>query len=150
MISHSDRSIANRMTSDLQQSQTAQIALPPSAPIDVPPLTPSERLPLIAHTLREARVAIAELRYEGRGGTCGFVTEFHDPHRIRSLTSLIDERIAQQLTGVFWQMVLRRQPAWSDNAGSFGVVTWDLKTDRLRHVHHQRVPQLNTSTVEGL
>ncbi len=149
MNSHTDRSIANRMTSDRHQSPKGETAQPPPALTDAPPISPSERLPLIAHTLREARVAIAELRYEGRGGTGGFVTEFHDPHRIKTLGHLIDERITQQLTGVFWQMVLRRQPAWSDNAGSFGVVTWDLKTDRLRHVHHQRVPTLNTSTVEG-
>jgi hypothetical protein len=122
--------------------------IPP--PIDASPIAPSERLPLIAHTLREAHVAIAELRYEGRGGSGGFVTEFHDLHRIKTLGSLIDERIIQQLTGIFWHMVLRRQPTWSDNAGSFGVVTWDLKADRVKHVHHQRVPTINTSTVEGL
>lgn len=149
MSSHSDRLISNRATSDPHQSPKVGIAGAPPVPIDGPPISPSERLPLIAHSLREAHVAIAELRYEGRGGTGGFVTEFHDLHRLKSLGSLIDERIAQQLTGVFWQMVLRRQPAWSDNAGSFGVVTWDLKTDRLRHIHHQRVPQLNTSTVDG-
>jgi hypothetical protein len=148
MSSHSDRLISNRTTSGLHQSGKADPT--PAPPIDVPPTSPSERLPLIAHTLREARVATAELRYEGRGGSGGFVTEFHDLHRIKTLGSLIDERIIQQLTGVFWQMVLRRQPTWSDNAGSFGVVTWDLKADRVEHVHYQRVPTINTSTVEGL
>src|ERR1700731_379137 len=49
------------------------------------PIAPSQRLPLIAHTLREARVAIAELRYEGRGGLGGFITELHDRHRMTTL-----------------------------------------------------------------
>ena len=149
MSSHSDRLISDRTTSALHQSTITGAPSASPLPIDVPPISPSERLPLIAHTLREARVAIAELRYEGRGGSGGFVTEFHDSHRIKSLGPLIEERIVQQLTGVFWQLVLRRQPTWNHDAGSFGVVTWDLRTDRLSHVHHQRVPQLNTSTVEG-
>ena len=68
---------------------------------DAAPIAPSQRLPLIAHTLREARVAIAELRYEGRGGIGGFITEFHDRHRLKSLSQSVDERIAQQLTGFF-------------------------------------------------
>jgi len=105
MSSHSDRLISDRTTPALHQSPKAGIACAPP-PIDAPPISPSERLPLIAHTLREARVAIAELRYEGRGGSGGFVTEFHDSHRIKSLGPLIEERIAQQLTGVLWQLVL--------------------------------------------
>ena len=114
------------------------------------PIAPSQRLPLIAHTLREARVAIAELRYEGRGGLGGFITELHDRHRLKSLGHLIDQPIAQQLTGFLWQLVLRRQPSWNDRAGSFGVVTWNLKTDLIRHVHHQRIMEVKTTLVEGL
>ena len=114
------------------------------------PIAPSQRLPLIAHTLREARVGIAELRYEGRGGMGGFITEFHDRHRLKSLSHSIEERIAQQLTGFLWQLVLRRQPNWNDHAGSFGVVTWDLKTDLIRHVHHQRIVEVKTTLIEGL
>ncbi len=120
------------------------------AGVDAAPIAPSQRLPLIAHTLREARVAIAELRYEGRGGMGGFITEFHDRHRQKSLSYSIDERIAQQLTGFFWQLVLRRQPSWNDHAGSFGVVTWDLKTDLIRHVHHQRHVEVKTTAIDGL
>ena len=114
------------------------------------PIAPSQRLPLIAHTLREARVAIAELRYEGRGGLGGFITEFHDRHRLTTVGHSVDQRIAQQLTGFLWQLVLRRQPRWNENAGSFGVVTWDLKTDLIRHAHHQRIVEVKTSLIEGL
>ena len=113
-------------------------------------IAPSQRLPLIAHTLREARVAIAELRYEGRGGLGGFITEFHDRHRLKSLGQSVDDRITQQLTGFLWQLVLRRNPGWNENAGSFGVVTWDLKSDLIRHVHHERSLQVKTSLIEGL
>jgi len=111
------------------------------------PIAPSQ---LIAHTLREARVAIAELRYEGRGGLGGFITEFHDRHRLTTLGHSVDQRIAQQLTGFLWQLVLRRQPSWNENAGSFGAVTWDLKTDLIRHVHHRRIVEVKTSLIEGL
>jgi hypothetical protein len=114
------------------------------------PIAPSQRLPLIAHTLREARVAIAELRYEGRGGLGGFITELHDRHRLKTLGHSVDERTVQQLTGFLWQLVLRRQPSWNENAGSFGVVTWDLKTDLIRHVHHRRIVEVKTSLIEGL
>jgi hypothetical protein len=120
------------------------------AQMDAAPIAPSQRLPLIAHTLREARVAIAELRYEGRGGMGGFITEFHDRHRQKSLSRSFDEHVAQQLTGFLWQLVLRRNPSWSDSAGSFGVVTWNLKTDLIRHVHHQRIMEVKTTLVEGL
>ena len=130
--------------------ETCATRAPEWASSDAPPISPSERLPLIAHTLRDARVAIAELRYEGRGGLGGFITEFHDRHRQKSLSQSIDERIAQQLTGFFWQLVLRRQPDWNDNAGSFGVVTWDLKRDLIRHVHHQRIVEVKTLVTEGL
>jgi hypothetical protein len=114
------------------------------------PIAPSQRLPLIAHTLREARVGVAELRYEGRGGLGGFITEFHDRHRLKSLFQSVDERIAQQLTGFLWQLVLRRNPDWNENAGSFGIVTWDLKSDLIRHVHHERIVEVKTSLIEGL
>jgi hypothetical protein len=120
------------------------------AQMDAAPIAPSQRLPLIAHTLREARVAIAELRYEGRGGMGGFITEFHDRHRLKSLSQAIDQRMAQQLTGFLWQLVLRRNPSWSENAGSFGVVTWNLNSDLIRHVHHQRIVDVKTSLIEGL
>lgn len=130
--------------------ETCMPRAPEWASSDASPISPSERLPLVAHTLRDARVAIAELRYEGRGGLGGFITEFHDRHRQKSLSQSIDERIAQQLTGFFWQLVLRRQPSWSDNAGSFGVVTWDLKRDLIRHVHHQRIVEVKTLVIEGL
>ena len=118
--------------------------------LDAAPIAPSQRLPLIAHALREARVGIAELRYEGRGGMGGFITEFHDLHRQKSLIHSFDEHIAQQLTGFLWQLVLRRQPSWNDHAGSFGVVTWNLKTDLIRHAHHQRNVEVKTTLVEGL
>jgi len=123
---------------------------PAFAGVCAAPIAPSQRLPLIAHTLREARVAIAELRYEGRGGMGGFITEFHDRHRLKLLAHLIDERVTQQLTGFFWQLVLHRQPAWNDNAGSFGAVTWNLKTDLIRHVHHQRIVEVKTTLIEGV
>ena len=118
--------------------------------LDAAPIAPSQRLPLIAHALREARVGIAELRYEGRGGMGGFITEFHDLHRQKSLSHSFDEHIAQQLTGFLWQLVLRRQPSWNDHAGSFGVVTWNLKTDLIRHAHHQRNVEVKTTLIEGL
>jgi hypothetical protein len=128
-------------------SRAADLAV---AALDGAPIAPSQRLPLIAHTLREARVAIAELRYEGRGGLGGFITELHDRHRLRSLSQSVDDRIIQQLTGFFWQLVLRRNRNWNENAGSFGVVTWDLKSDLIRHVHHQRIVEVKTSLIEGL
>ena len=65
--------------------ETCMPRAPEWASSDASPIAPSQRLPLIAHTLREARVAIAELRYEGRGGLGGFITEFHDRHRQKSL-----------------------------------------------------------------
>ena len=114
------------------------------------PLAPSQRLPRIAHTLLEARVGLAELRYEGRGGMGGFITELHDRHRTKSLSHFVDERVAQQLTGFLWQLVLSRYPSWSDSAGSFGVVTWNLKTDLMRHVHHQRIVEVKTTLIEGM
>ena len=114
------------------------------------PIAPTQRLPLIAHTLREARVGVAELRYEGRGGLGGFITELHDRHRLKSLSQSVDDRITQQLTGFLWQLVLRRIPRWNENAGSFGVVTWDLNSDLIRHVHHERIVEVKTSLIEGL
>jgi hypothetical protein len=118
--------------------------------IDAAPIATSQRLPLIAHALREAHVEIAELRYEGRGGLGGFITELHDRHRTKSLTHAVDSRVAQQLTGFLWQLVLRRNESWSDGSGSFGVVTWNLKTDLIRHVHHQRIIEMKTTLIEGL
>src|SRR5258705_2973018 len=134
MSSHHHRLTSNPTTAERPQQPKADVAPPspancPTHVLEAPassgalPIAPSDRLPVIAHTLREARVAIAELRYEGRGGMGGFITEFHDRHRQKSLSHSIDERVAQQLTGFFWQLVLRRQPSWNEHAGSFGVVT---------------------------
>ena len=69
---------------------------------------------------------------------------------MKSLSQSVDDRIAQQLTGFLWQLVLRRNPRWNENAGSFGVVTWDLKSDLIRHVHHERIVEVKTSLIEGL
>ena len=145
MSSHTHRLVSDPTTFELPKPSDQ-----PLAGLDGAPLAPSQRLPLIAHTLREARVAIAELRYEGRGGLGGFITEFHDRHRLKSLGQSIDDRITQQLTGFLWQLVLRRNPGWNENAGSFGVITWDLKSDLIRHIHHERIVQVKTSPIEGL
>jgi hypothetical protein len=172
MRSHNHRSISDHAPVDLPQNPPPSIALPSPgeatvaiealsknsrgflksevAGVDAAPIAPSQRLPLIAHALREARVGIAELRYEGRGGMGGFITEFHDRHRQRSLSHLIDGPIVQQLTGFLWQLVLGRQPSWNDHAGSFGVVTWNLKTDLIRHAHHQRNVEVKTTLIDGL
>ena len=160
MSSHHDRLTPDPVTFEPPQQPKADVRsmssqICPTRALDAPatgcvPIAPSLRLPLIAHTLREARVAIAELRYEGRGGLGGFITEFHDRHRLTTLGHSVDQRIAQQLTGFLWQLVLRRQPSWNENAGSFGAVTWDLKTDLIRHVHHQRIVEVKTSLIEGL
>ena len=161
MSSHHDRLTPDPTTFKPPQQPKADVAPPspancPTHALEAPassgalPIAPSQRLPLIAHTLREARVAIAELRYEGRGGLGGFITEFHDRHRLTTLGHTVDERTVQQLTGFLWQLVLRRQPRWNENAGSFGVVTWDLKTDLIRHVHHRRIVEVKTSLIEGL
>ena len=171
MSSHHRRLTSHHATFDLPKDPTPGIAAPSSeeatvaesgskivdvaaesavAYLEAAPLAPSQRLPHIAHILREARVGIAEVRYEGRGGMGGFIVEFHDRHRLKSLGHLIDERIAQQLTGFMWQLVLRRQPNWNDHTGSFGVVTWNLKTDLIRHVHHQRIMEVKTTLIEGL
>ena len=145
MSSHTHRLMSDHTTFELPKSSDA-----PLAGLDGAPVAPSQRLPLIAHMLREARVAFAELRYEGRGGLGGFITEFHDRHRLKSLGQSVDDRITQQLTGFLWQLVLRRNPGWDENAGSFGVVTWDLKSDLIRHVHLERSVQVKTSLIEGL
>jgi hypothetical protein len=171
MSSHHRRLTSNHATFDLPKHPTPGIATASSeeatvaelvstnvdvasasaaAHLDAAPLAPSQRLPLIAHALREAQVGIAELRYEGRGGMGGFITEFHDRHRLKSLGHLIEERIAQQLTGYMWQLVLRRQPNWNDHTGSFGVVTWNLKTDLIRHIHNQRIMEVKITLIEGL
>ncbi|HWX27960.1 MAG TPA: hypothetical protein VNZ53_11080 [Steroidobacteraceae bacterium] len=174
MRSHNHRSISNHAPVDMPQNPPPSTVLPlpgvveatvllealsknsrslpesEVAGLDAAPISPSQRLPLIAHSLREARVGIAELRYEGRGAMGGFITEFHDRHRQKSLSHLIDGPTAQQLTGFLWQLVLRRQPSWNDHAGSFGVVTWNLKTDLIRHVHHQRNVEVKTTVIDGL
>ena len=140
MNSYNHRLLSDHATFDLPPTPRSETALPSPkgattvaeavsknsagasesafAGVDAAPIAPSQRLPLIAHTLREARVAIAELRYEGRGGMGGFITEFHDRHRQKSLSYSIDERIAQQLTGFFWQLVLRRQDRKSTRLNS--------------------------------
>ena len=150
MSSHSHQLMSDHTTFERPEDHKTDASTLPLAGGDGAPIAPSQRLPLIAHTLREARVAIAELRYEGRGGLGGFITEFHDRHRLKSLGQSVDDRITQQLTGFLWQLVLRRNPGWNENAGSFGVVTWDLKSDLIRHVHHERSLQVKTSLIEGL
>jgi hypothetical protein len=145
MSSHTHRLMSDHTTFELPESSELSLA-----GLDCAPIVPSQRLPLIAHTLREARVAIAELRYEGRGGLGGFIMEFHDRHRLKSLGQSVDDRITQHLTGFLWQLVLRRNPGWNENAGSFGVITWDLNSDLIRHVHHERSLQVKTSLIEGL
>src|ERR1700730_8848213 len=173
MSSHTHRLMSNHTTLELPEDHKADALSPspangafaidanPKSPAHAAqpalpglegaaPIAPSQRLPLIAHVLREARVGIAELRYEGRGGMGGFIMELHDRHRLKSLGHLIDQPIAQQLTGYMWQLVLRRQPNWNDHTGSFGVVTWNLKTDLIRHVHHQRIMEVKTTLIEGL
>jgi hypothetical protein len=117
---------------------------------NVSPITPSQRLPLIWHALREAGVMYVECRYEGRGGTGGYVLEYQDRHRKPTFFSIVAEQIQQQLTGFLWQLILRRYPTWDEGPGSFGVLTWDLRADRIRHFHHQRIIDVKTSLVEGL
>jgi hypothetical protein len=114
------------------------------------PITPSQRLPLIDHALREAKVMYVEFRYEGRGGTGGYAMEFQDRHRQPSRYGLVEEPLKQQLNGFLWQLVLRRHPTWDQGPGSFGVITWDIRADLIRHFHHQRIIDVKTSLIEGL
>ena len=114
------------------------------------PLTPTERLPLIAHRLREAKIVAAELRYEGRGGMGGFILQFYDRHSQQPRTQPLDEHLAQQLTGFLWQRVLERYPDWNHEAGSFGVMSWDMKKDGISHSHHRRRLEVKTFVIEGL
>ena len=114
MSSHTHRLMSDHTTFELLKSSDR-----PLAGLGGAPIAPSQRLPLIAHTLREARVAIAELRYEGRGGLGGFITEFNDRHRLKSLGQSVDDRITQQLTGFLWQLVLRPKSRLERKRGIF-------------------------------
>jgi len=114
------------------------------------PVTPSQRLPLIHHALCEAQVAYVELRYEGRGGMGGFSLRLQDAHGLDRVWDRVDPPTRQSLTGFLWQLVVVRCPQWDHNAGSFGVIAWDVRADRIRHFHHERLIEVKTSLIEGL
>ena len=57
MSSHTHQLMSDHTTFELPKAPDR-----PLAGLDGAPIAPSQRLPLIAHTLREARVAIAELQ----------------------------------------------------------------------------------------
>ena len=117
---------------------------------NVSPITPSQRLPFIHHALRQAQVMYVELRYEGRGGTGGYVVQFHDRHRQDVLWHQVDPDIKRQLVGFLWQLVQGRYPHWDHGPGSFGVVSWDVRADHIQHFHHQRSIDVKTTLTEGL
>ena len=122
-------------------------------PVRVPnvsAITPSLRLPLIEHALRQVEVLYVELRYEGRGATGGYVVQFQDRHKQDSRWQHVEINIKQQLTGFLWQLVLGRYPNWDQGPGSFGVVSWDVRADCIQHFHHQRRIDVKTSLIEGL
>jgi len=86
-------------------------SLPSDRVVPVPnvsPITPSQRLPFIHHALRQAQVMYVELRYEGRGGTGGYVVQFHDRHRQDGLWHPVDPDIKRQLVGFLWHLVQGR------------------------------------------
>jgi hypothetical protein len=109
-----------------------------------------ERLSLIAHRLGGAQTAHAELRYEGRGGMGGFIMHFLDWHSPASRRHALDEHLAREVMGLFWPTVLRRYRDWNQGPGSFGVMSWDLKQDLVRHLHHQRIAAVKATLIEGL
>jgi hypothetical protein len=129
-------------------------ALDSSTPIvpmsTVLPIAPSQRLPLIHHALREARVAFVELRYEGRGTTGEYTLTLQDRHHGDSVWNRVEQSTQQRLMGFLWQLVLLRYPLWDQGAGSFGVLAWDVRADCLRHFHHERCVEVKTSLIEGL
>lgn len=114
------------------------------------PVTPSQRLPLIHHALCDAQVAHVELRYEGRGGVGGFSLRLQDVHCRDRVWDRVDPATQQSLTGFLWQLVVLRCPQWDQNAGSFGVIAWDVRADHIRHFHHERIIEVKTSLIEGL
>jgi hypothetical protein len=117
---------------------------------NVSPITPSQRWPLIDHAMHQAGVMYVELRYEGQGGTGGYVVHFHDRHKQDVRWKFVEMNVKQQLTGFLWQLVLARYPLWDQGPGSFGVVSWDVRADHIQHFHHQRFIEVKTSLIEGL
>ena len=115
-----------------------------------PPMTPSRRLPLIHSALQQAEVMYVELVYEGCGATGGYVIAYQDRHKRDSRGPFLAPDIQQSLTGTLWALVRRRHPLWDQGAGSFGVIYWDVRADRLQHYHHQRIVDVKTSLIEGL
>jgi hypothetical protein len=130
---------------------TRAAASTPIVPVpEALPIAPSQRLPLIHHTLREAQVAYVELRYEGRGMTGGYTLRLQDPHRCDRVWDRVDQPTQQALMGFLWQLVLLRYPLWDQGPGSFGVLAWDVRADHIRHFHHERTIEVKTSLIEGL
>ena len=113
------------------------------------PVSPSQRLPLIHHALCQAGASLAELRYEGRGMLGGHTLRLQDPHN-GDLWNRIDPSTQQTLDGFLWQLVLDRHPRWDHGTGSFGVVVWEVRADRIRHFHYERIVEIKTSLIEGL
>ena len=127
------------------QVQDSIVPLP-----NVLPVSPSQRMPLIEHALRQAQVMYVELRYEGRGGIGGYAVQFQDGHKQDVRWKFVEINAKQQLTGTLWQLVLARHPPWDRGPGSFGVVCWDVRADTIKHFHHERIIDVKTSLIEGL
>jgi hypothetical protein len=128
----------------------ADVTAPRVARPIILPITPRERLPLIEQALQRAQVMYVELRYHGGEGSGGYTVRFYDRHKQSDRWEGIDINIREQLSGFLWQLVKERYYFWDKGPGSFGVVNWDVRADRLQHFHHQRTIDVQTSLIDGL
>lgn len=109
------------------------------------------RLPAAARELKAAGVTFVHVNYDG----CG------DSGQIESVEYLSAERTpvdpASQITltqgelgELFYDLLEIRHAGWENNDGACGDFEWDLTNDALRHVHHERFTDYDTTEHEGL
>jgi hypothetical protein len=98
-----------------------------------------------AQALKAAGIGSITYRYDGHGGSKGFLSiKLWDADHL----PLPDDAVSGDVMIDFGEFLIlllsTRHPRWHRGAGSYGHFEWFASSGRLRHVHHARSIQVKT------
>ena len=110
----------------------------------------SQRLPIDAEILRRAKVAYADMVYDGWRGTRAIEPVNFRTSERRSSEPRLPPLVRLRVERVFHELLEARYPDWDAGDGARGGMIWFLKSDLLEHWHDVRVTTYRTTRVFNL
>jgi hypothetical protein len=96
-------------------------------------------------------VAHVTVVYSGHNGVDGVVLiHLYDTNGKPLPDNTVPGDVFKEFLTLFADLLQQRYPEWHQGNGSFGVIEWSVRSDRLRHLHHQRSVEVKSSLREGL